>query len=31
MDIKLDFIPPALINFVARQLIGGGFNLYKKV
>lgn len=30
MDIKLDFIPPALINFVARQLIGGGFNLYKK-
>ncbi|KAM3288381.1 putative protein isoform X1 [Capsicum chacoense] len=30
LDIKLDFIPPALINFVARQLIGGGFKLYKK-
>ncbi|XP_016487414.2 uncharacterized protein LOC107807522 isoform X1 [Nicotiana tabacum] len=30
LDIKLDFIPPVLINFVARQLIGGGFKLYKK-
>lgn len=30
LDIKLDFIPPALINFVARQLVGGGFKLYKK-
>ncbi|KAG5583176.1 hypothetical protein H5410_053803 [Solanum commersonii] len=30
LDIKLDFIPSALINFVARQLIGGGFKLYKK-
>ncbi|XP_049342783.1 uncharacterized protein LOC125807067 isoform X1 [Solanum verrucosum] len=30
LDIKLNFIPSALINFVARQLIGGGFKLYKK-
>ncbi|CAN4118719.1 unnamed protein product [Withania somnifera] len=30
LDIKLDFIPPILINFIARQLIGGGFKLYKK-
>ncbi|OIS97833.1 PREDICTED: uncharacterized protein LOC109233190 isoform X2 [Nicotiana attenuata] len=30
LDIKLDFIPPVLINFVSRQLIGGGFKLYKK-
>ncbi|PIN07469.1 hypothetical protein CDL12_19967 [Handroanthus impetiginosus] len=30
MDIKLDFVPPALINFVSRQLIGSGFKLYKK-
>ncbi|XP_015089420.1 uncharacterized protein LOC107032341 isoform X2 [Solanum pennellii] len=30
LDVKLDFIPSALINFVARQLIGGGFKLYKK-
>ncbi|XP_059296160.1 uncharacterized protein LOC132049403 isoform X2 [Lycium ferocissimum] len=30
LDIKLDFIPPALINFVSRQLVGGGFKLYKK-
>ncbi|GER44817.1 polyketide cyclase/dehydrase and lipid transportsuperfamily protein [Striga asiatica] len=30
MDIKLDFVPPAFINFVSRQLIGSGFNLYKK-
>ncbi|XP_019186852.1 PREDICTED: uncharacterized protein LOC109181502 isoform X3 [Ipomoea nil] len=30
MDIKLDFVPPAFINFVSRQLIGGGFKLYKK-
>ncbi|MCD7455225.1 hypothetical protein HAX54_027437 [Datura stramonium] len=30
LDIKLAFIPPAVINFVARQLIGGGFKLYKK-
>ncbi|CAI9760903.1 unnamed protein product [Fraxinus pennsylvanica] len=30
MDIKLDFIPPAFINFISRQLIGSGFKLYKK-
>lgn len=31
MDIKLDFVPPSLMNFVSRQLIGNGFRLYKKV
>ncbi|CAH9117754.1 unnamed protein product [Cuscuta europaea] len=30
MDIKLDFVPPPLINFFSRQLIGSGFKLYKK-
>ncbi|XXG42511.1 hypothetical protein AAC387_Pa01g2777 [Persea americana] len=30
LDIKLDFVPPALINFVSRQLIGSGFKLYQK-
>lgn len=30
MDIKLDFVPPTLINFVARQLIGNGHKLYQK-
>ncbi|KAL5545671.1 hypothetical protein UlMin_005358 [Ulmus minor] len=30
MDIKLDFVPPSLINFISRQLIGNGFTLYKK-
>ncbi|VFQ59242.1 unnamed protein product [Cuscuta campestris] len=30
MDIKLDFVPPTLINFFSRQLIGSGFKLYKK-
>ncbi|XP_076888906.1 uncharacterized protein LOC143539492 [Bidens hawaiensis] len=30
IDVKLDFVPPAIINFVSRQLIGGGFKLYKK-
>uniref|UniRef100_M4CY98 START domain-containing protein n=1 Tax=Brassica campestris TaxID=3711 RepID=M4CY98_BRACM len=30
MDIKLDFVPPSLMNFVSRQLIGNGFRLYKK-
>ncbi|KVH90547.1 hypothetical protein Ccrd_007419, partial [Cynara cardunculus var. scolymus] len=30
MDIKLDFVPPAIINFVSRQLVGSGFKLYKK-
>lgn len=31
MDIKLDFVPPSLINFISRQLIGSGFRLYQKV
>ncbi|XP_020969456.1 uncharacterized protein LOC107624424 isoform X1 [Arachis ipaensis] len=31
MDIKLDFVPPSLINFISRQLISNGFRLYKKV
>lgn len=30
MDIKLDFVPPSLINFFSRQLIGNGFRLYQK-
>ncbi|KAK7244766.1 hypothetical protein RIF29_39592 [Crotalaria pallida] len=30
MDIKLDFVPPSLINFISRQLIGSGFRLYQK-
>ncbi|KAH9737866.1 polyketide cyclase/dehydrase/lipid transport superfamily protein [Citrus sinensis] len=30
MDIKLDFVPPSLINFISRQLIGNGFKLYQK-
>lgn len=30
MDVKLDFVPPALINFISRQIIGSGFRLYKK-
>ncbi|XP_026426003.1 uncharacterized protein LOC113322178 isoform X2 [Papaver somniferum] len=30
MDIKLDFVPPSLINFMSRQLVGSGFKLYKK-
>lgn len=31
MDVKLDFVPPSLINFISRQLIGTGFRLYQKV
>lgn len=31
MDIKLDFMPPSLINFISRQLIGNGHKLYQKV
>ena len=31
MDIKLDFVPPWLINFMSRQLIGSGHKLYQKV
>ncbi|KAL1196932.1 hypothetical protein V5N11_024732 [Cardamine amara subsp. amara] len=30
LDIKLDLMPPSLINFISRQLIGNGFRLYKK-
>ncbi|CAK7342109.1 unnamed protein product [Dovyalis caffra] len=30
MDLKLDFVPPSLINFISRQLIGNGFRLYQK-
>ncbi|KAK9072724.1 hypothetical protein SSX86_009159 [Deinandra increscens subsp. villosa] len=30
IDVKLDFVPPAIINFVSRQLMGSGFKLYKK-
>ncbi|XP_026405390.1 uncharacterized protein LOC113300386 isoform X1 [Papaver somniferum] len=30
MDMKLDFVPPSLINFLSRQIIGSGFELYKK-
>lgn len=29
-DIKLDMIPPSLINFMSRQLLGNGFRLFKK-
>ncbi|XP_065867001.1 uncharacterized protein [Euphorbia lathyris] len=31
VDLKLDFVPPSLINFISRQLIGSGFRLYQKV
>ncbi|KAI4369138.1 hypothetical protein MLD38_017621 [Melastoma candidum] len=30
VDLKLDFVPPSLMNFVSRQLIGSGFRLYQK-
>ncbi|KAF9664847.1 hypothetical protein SADUNF_Sadunf16G0060600 [Salix dunnii] len=30
MDLKLDFVPPSLINFISRQLVGNGFRLYQK-
>ncbi|XP_057423136.1 uncharacterized protein LOC130717048 isoform X2 [Lotus japonicus] len=30
MDMKLGIVPPSLINFISRQLIGNGFKLYKK-
>ncbi|XP_077226285.1 polyketide cyclase/dehydrase/lipid transport superfamily protein [Tasmannia lanceolata] len=30
IDIKIDFVPPTLINFISRQLIGSGFKLYQK-
>ncbi|GMH22980.1 hypothetical protein Nepgr_024823 [Nepenthes gracilis] len=30
VDIKLDIVPPSLINFISRQLIGSGFRIYQK-
>ncbi|XP_015577814.1 uncharacterized protein LOC8259782 isoform X1 [Ricinus communis] len=30
VDLKLDFVPPTLLNFISRQLIGSGFRLYQK-
>ncbi|CAH8260136.1 unnamed protein product [Arabidopsis lyrata] len=30
VDIKLDLVPPSLINFMSRQLLGNGFKLFKK-
>lgn len=30
MDMKLDFAPPSLINFISRRVIGNGFRLYQK-
>ncbi|GAB4857177.1 hypothetical protein Ancab_015085 [Ancistrocladus abbreviatus] len=30
LDIKLDFVPPSLINFISRQLIGSGFKHFQK-
>ncbi|KAH9322633.1 hypothetical protein KI387_017272, partial [Taxus chinensis] len=30
LDIKMDFVPPSLINFISRQLIGRGYKLYQK-
>ncbi|KAL6587764.1 hypothetical protein OROMI_000742 [Orobanche minor] len=31
VDLKLDFVPPSLINFISRQIIGSGFKRYQKV
>ncbi|KAJ4908741.1 Polyketide cyclase/dehydrase and lipid transport superfamily protein [Raphanus sativus] len=30
LDIKLDLVPPSLMNFISRQIVGKGFRLYKK-
>ncbi|KAK7337338.1 hypothetical protein VNO77_17905 [Canavalia gladiata] len=30
LDVKLDLVPPVLINFISRQLIGSAFRLYQK-
>ncbi|KAG0558305.1 hypothetical protein KC19_10G017800 [Ceratodon purpureus] len=30
LDMKLDIVPPWLINFIARQLVGHGYKLYQK-
>lgn len=31
MDMKLDFVPPWMINFISRQVAGQGLKLYQKV
>eukprot|EP00268_Persea_americana_P033535 TRINITY_DN3318_c0_g1_i7.p1 TRINITY_DN3318_c0_g1~~TRINITY_DN3318_c0_g1_i7.p1 ORF type:complete len:225 (+),score=37.81 TRINITY_DN3318_c0_g1_i7:797-1471(+) len=31
MDLKIEFVPPTLINFISRQLLGSGFKLYRKI
>ncbi|PIA59735.1 hypothetical protein AQUCO_00400558v1 [Aquilegia coerulea] len=31
LDLKLDFVPPSLINFISRQLLASACNLYRKV
>ncbi|KAF5175602.1 Polyketide cyclase/dehydrase/lipid transport superfamily protein [Thalictrum thalictroides] len=31
LDLKLDFVPPSLINFISRQLLGSACNLYRKI
>ncbi|XP_042511352.1 uncharacterized protein LOC122086530 isoform X3 [Macadamia integrifolia] len=31
MDVKLEFVPPSLINFVSRQIFGSGYKLFKKM
>ncbi|CAN8259709.1 unnamed protein product [Cochlearia groenlandica] len=31
LDIKLDVVPPSLINLMSRQLLGNGFRLFKKI
>ncbi|KAL5720730.1 hypothetical protein ACHQM5_013370 [Ranunculus cassubicifolius] len=30
IDLKLDFIPPSLLNFMSRQLLGGACKLFQK-
>ncbi|XP_050228654.1 uncharacterized protein LOC126677883 [Mercurialis annua] len=30
VDLKLDFVPPSLLNFISRQLVGSGFKLFQK-
>lgn len=31
VDLKLDFVPPWIINFMSRQLAGQGYKLFQKV
>ncbi|BBN04023.1 hypothetical protein MPTK1_3g01230 [Marchantia polymorpha subsp. ruderalis] len=31
LDMKLDFVPPMIINFISRQLAGQGLKLYQKL